>query len=233
MTNTNHSLSLATRSNAPVVSGPMWIGPAISILSLLCLLSNPPLMNAADSAPKDTPASTPELRQATLGGGCFWCVEAVFETFEGVRSVVSGYAGGSTPNPAYEQVCSGNTGHAEVVQIEFDPSKISYEQLLEVFWATHDPTTPNRQGADTGTQYRSIILTHDDEQKQIAERSKTAAAKRFSDPIVTEIVPLTTFYPAEEYHQDYFKKNPNAPYCAYVISPKLQKLQKLRNQLQP
>jgi peptide-methionine (S)-S-oxide reductase len=203
------------------------------MLALLCLLSTSPIMNAADSTPKNTPASTKELRHATVGGGCFWCVEAVFETFEGVHSVVSGFAGGKTPNPTYEQVCSGATGHAEVVQIEFDPSKITFEQLLEIFWATHDPTTPNRQGADTGTQYRSIILTHDEEQKQIAERSRTAAAKRFSDPVVTEVVPLKTFFPAEEYHQDYFKKNPNAPYCAYVIAPKLQKLQKLRHQLQP
>lgn len=161
-----------------------------------------------------------------MGGGCFWCLEAVLETFEGVKSVVSGYAGGKKANPTYEEVCSGRSGHAEVVQVEYDPKKITYEQLLEVFWLGHDPTTLNRQGPDSGTQYRSVILYHDEAQKQAAEKSKAAAQKQFSDPIVTEIVRLEKFYPAEEYHQDYYRRNPNKPYCAIYITPKLQKLQK-------
>ena len=169
-----------------------------------------------------------ETQFATVGGGCFWCLEAVFETFAGVKSVTSGYSAGKTLDPTYKQVCTGQTGHAEVVQIEFDPAQISYERLLEIFWEAHDPTTPNRQGPDSGTQYRSIILCHDENQKQTAERSKQKAVSRFADPIVTEILPLTRFYPAEDYHQNYFRRNPNAPYCAIVISPKLQKLQKLK-----
>jgi len=167
---------------------------------------------------------------ATFGGGCFWCLEAFYETFEGVKSVVSGYAGGQTANPTYKQVCGGDTGHAEVVQIEFDPTRISYEQLLEIFWEIHDPTTLNRQGNDVGTQYRSAIYYHDESQKQAVEKSSAAMRKKFDQPITTEIAPLKKFYPAEEYHQDYFRRNPNQPYCAYVISPKLQKLQKLKKE---
>lgn len=163
---------------------------------------------------------------ATLGGGCFWCLEAAYEEIPGVKDVVSGYAGGTTPNPGYEQVCSGNTGHAEVVQITFDPAVISYERLLETFWKIHDPTTLNRQGADVGTQYRSIILYHDEGQRAAAERSIAAAAQTFADPLVTELVPLKTFYRAEEYHQDYFQKNPTAAYCVFVIAPKLKKLRR-------
>ncbi len=162
--------------------------------------------------------------KATFGGGCFWCVEAVYEKFDGVLQVVSGYAGGTKPNPTYEEVCSGTTGHAEVVQITYDPEKVSYEKLLEVFWASHDPTTLNQQGADVGSQYRSVIFYTTEEQKQAAIASKQAAQANFSDPIVTEIKPLTSFYPAEDYHQDYFRNNPNAPYCVFVISPKLKKL---------
>jgi peptide-methionine (S)-S-oxide reductase len=179
-------------------------------------------MNAADSK------TTAKTELATIGGGCFWCLEAVFETLKGVNSVVSGYAGGKQPNPTYEQVCSGRTAHAEVVQISYDPAVITFDQLLEVFWATHDPTTLNKQFPDTGTQYRSIILHHDDAQKAAAEKSKQAAAKQFSDPIVTEIVKLEKFYPAEEDHQDYYRRNPNKPYCAIYITPKLQKLQKAK-----
>lgn len=167
--------------------------------------------------------STGKLELATLGGGCFWCVEAVFETIPGVHSVVSGYAGGQTTQPSYDQVCSGKTGHAEVVQIEYDSSRISYMDLLNVFWEAHDPTTLHRQGMDVGTQYRSIILYHDEQQRRIAEESKQKAASNFSKPIVTEIVPLTHFYPAEAYHQDYYRRNPDAPYCVAVISPKLAK----------
>lgn len=186
------------------------------------------LMTLAQAQNPQPKPSTGTSQLATLGGGCFWCVEAVFERFEGVLDVVSGYAGGHTSNPTYEQVCGGTTGHAEVVQIEFDPARITYEQLLEIFWEAHDPTTLNRQGADVGHHYRSIILHHNDAQREMALRSKQRAATRFKRPIVTEIVPLKAFYRAEEYHQDYFRKNPNAPYCVVVISPKLKKLEKLK-----
>jgi peptide-methionine (S)-S-oxide reductase len=172
-------------------------------------------------------SSSPAVQRLTFGGGCFWCLEAVFQRLEGVQSVVSGYAGGTVPNPTYKAVCEGTTGHAEVVQIAFDPAKLSLEKLLEVFWAAHDPTTLNRQGADIGTQYRSIILYENDAQKTAAEQSKAAAQKDFKDAIVTEIVPLTKFYQAEDYHQNYFNQNANSnPYCSVVIRPKLQKLLK-------
>lgn len=164
------------------------------------------------------------LEKATLGAGCFWCVEAVFERLDGVKSVVAGYAGGTKANPTYKEVTTGTTGNAEVAQITYDPSRISYERLLEVFWEAHDPTTLNRQGADVGTQYRSIILYHNDAQKTAAEKSKAAAQAMFRNPIVTEIQPLAAFYEAENYHQDYFQNNPNAPYCIFVIKPKLKKL---------
>ena len=163
---------------------------------------------------------------AVLGGGCFWCMEAVFEHVPGVKSVVSGYAGGHTRNPSYPEVCTDTTGHAEVVRIEFDPAVVSYGHLLDVFWNAHDPTTPDRQGADQGTQYRSVILFADEAQKAAAEKSKAAAQARYSDRIVTEIVPLKEFFPAEEYHQHYFAKNPTAGYCRLVIKPKVSKLQK-------
>ena len=165
-----------------------------------------------------------QTEKATFGAGCFWCVEAVFERLEGVQSVEAGYAGGTKPNPTYQDVLTGTTGHAEVAQLTFDPSKISYEQLLEMFWKSHDPTTLNRQGPDVGTQYRSMIFYHDEKQKEAAEKSKTQAAKKFRDPVVTEIQPLTHFYEAENYHQDYYRNNPNAPYCRIVIKPKLEKL---------
>ena len=173
-------------------------------------------------------SQTNSTQFATLGGSCFWCLEALYETFDGVKSVTSGYAGGAKDNPTYKQVCSETTGHAEVVQIEFDPAKITYDQILEIFWDIHDPTTMNRQGPDSGSQYRSVILYHDDAQKKAAEKSKNVAQAKFGGKIVTDIQPLKKFWPAEDYHQDYFRKNPNAPYCAYVISPKLQKLQKLK-----
>jgi peptide-methionine (S)-S-oxide reductase len=160
---------------------------------------------------------------ATLGGGCFWCLEAVFEQLRGVERVVSGYAGGSVVDPSYEQVCGGRTGHAEVVQVTFDPAVISYGDLLDVFLTIHDPTTPNRQGADVGPQYRSIILTESEEQRSTAERAirELTAQGLWSDPIVTEIVPLATFYPAEEGHQGYFRRNGNQRYCQIVIAPKV------------
>lgn len=164
------------------------------------------------------------LSLATLGGGCFWCVEAIFERLAGVREVISGYAGGETKNPTYQEVSAETTGHAEVCQIKFDSSEISYAELLKVFWRMHDPTTLNQQGHDVGTQYRSIILTHDEEQQGEAETSRTKAEKKRDRPIVTEIQPLELFYPAEEHHQDYFRNNPGVPYCAFVIQPKLDHL---------
>ncbi|HVV72040.1 MAG TPA: peptide-methionine (S)-S-oxide reductase MsrA [Verrucomicrobiae bacterium] len=166
------------------------------------------------------------METATLGGGCFWCTEAMFQMLPGVKSVTSGYAGGTTENPTYKEVCTGRTGHAEVIQVEFDPAVVTYDKILETFWEAHDPTTLNRQGADTGTQYRSIILYNSDAQKAAAEKSKAEAQKRFSKPIVTEIVPLTHFWKAEEYHQNYFRTNPNQPYCRVVIEPKVEKFEK-------
>lgn len=167
-----------------------------------------------------------KTEKAVVGGGCFWCLEAVYENVNGVLDVVSGYSGGRRENPSYEQVCSGATGHAEVVEITFDPAQISYEDILEIFWKIHDPTTLNRQGADVGTQYRSVIFYLNDRQKDIAQKSKKEAQKRFSSPIVTEISPLKKFWPAEEYHQDYFRKNPYHGYCQAVVSPKVEKFKK-------
>lgn len=183
-------------------------------------------LRAADTttAPNMNPTNHTEL--ATLGGGCFWCTEALFQMLPGVISVTSGYAGGHTENPTYEQVCTGKTGHAEVIQIEFDPRKVSYEKILEAFWEAHDPTTLNQQGADVGTQYRSIILYHDAAQKAAAEKSKAAAQKNFFRPIVTEIVPFTKFYKGEGYHQNYYRNNPNQGYCRAVIRPKVEKFEK-------
>lgn len=171
-------------------------------------------------------SKTPEQTIATLGGGCFWCLEAVFDQLRGVEQVVSGYAGGDVLNPTYEQVCRKQTGHAEVVQITFDPETISYRKLLEVFFTIHDPTTPDRQGADIGPQYRSIILYHSHEQREIAEKliAELEAEQAWDAPIVTEVVPLTDFYPAEAYHQEYFRRNPNQGYCRMVIAPKVAKL---------
>lgn len=162
--------------------------------------------------------------KATFGAGCFWCVEAVFESLEGVETAVSGYMGGATSNPTYEEICTGMTGHAEVIQVTYDPDVISYEALLKRFWVAHDPTTLNRQGADTGTQYRSAIFTHTEAQAEIAESSKAEAAGRFEDAIVTEISRARTFYPAENYHQDFYRNNGRHPYCQMVIKPKLKKL---------
>ena len=169
------------------------------------------------------------LEKATFGMGCFWCSEAVFERVKGVESVVSGYAGGKTSNPTYEEVCSGSTGFAESIQITYDPTVISYDELLEIFWKTHDPTTLNRQGNDIGTQYRSVIFYHNDEQKKLAEEYKEKLDKSgaWDKPIVTEIVPFTNFYKAEDYHQDYYANNPNQGYCAYVIAPKVEKFEKV------
>lgn len=161
---------------------------------------------------------------ATFGGGCFWCVEAVFRRIEGVSDVVSGYAGGGKADPTYEEVCTGTTGHAEVVQVTFEPKRVSYAELLALFFMAHDPTTPNRQGADVGSQYRSIILYGSEQQRAAAVAARKKAQKDWKDPIVTEIVPLTTFTRAEDHHQDYFEHNRTASYCRVIIAPKLQKL---------
>ncbi len=165
---------------------------------------------------------------ATFGAGCFWCTEAVFLNVKGVTKVVSGYSGGKVKNPTYREICSGLTGHAEVTQITFDPQIISFEELLEVFWNTHDPTTLNKQGADEGTQYRSVVFFHDNEQRQGAEEYKKQleASHIYKKPIVTEISPLINYYPAEDYHQNYFELNPNQSYCQYVVRPKVEKFKK-------
>jgi peptide-methionine (S)-S-oxide reductase len=194
-------------------------------LPIYLLLAAGALNSAALAQPTHS-MNTNKTETATLGGGCFWCMDAVYERLPGVISVTSGFAGGQTANPTYEQVCTEDTGHAEVTQIEFDPAKVSYEKLLDVFWQAHDPTTLNRQGADEGMQYRSIILYHSEAQKLAAERSKAEAQKNFKHPIVTQIVPFTQFYKAENYHQEYYDNNSNAPYCRIVIAPKLKKLEK-------
>ena len=173
-------------------------------------------------------SNTTQFQKATLGGGCFWCIESAFNQLKGIESAQSGYTGGTTENPTYKQVCNGDTGHAEVVQLTFDPSIISYRQILEIFFTLHDPTQVNRQGNDVGTQYRTSIFYHDDEQQQVAlelidELENDAV---FEDPIVTEVAPLDTFYSAEDYHDDYFNRNPENPYCQAVISPKLAKFRK-------
>ncbi len=175
---------------------------------------------------RTTIMSKEEPQVAILGGGCFWCVEAVFERVDGVIDVISGYAGGHTKNPTYKDVTSGNTGHAEVCEITFDTKLISYDEILDVFWQAHDPTTLNRQGNDYGTQYRSAIYYKNDSQKKSVEKSILKAKKMFDDPITTEIKKLDKFYKAEVYHQDYFENNPNVPYCTFVIAPKLNKLKK-------
>ena len=177
----------------------------------------------ADDAP------IPKLSTATFGGGCFWCTEAVYAQIKGIKSVTSGYIGGEVPNPTYKDVCTGLTGHAEAVEIEYDPAVVPFEKLLEVFFATHDPTTKNRQGADVGTQYRSGVFYHDDEQKRIAEEviNRLDAANVFPAKIVTEVTKATTFYPAEDYHQDYFATNSRQPYCQAVVAPKVDKVRKV------
>jgi len=176
------------------------------------------------------PKISENIDTATFGTGCFWCTEALFESLNGVVKVTSGYAGGEVANPTYKQVCTGETGHAECVQVQYEPNKITYDELLEVFWQVHDPTTLNRQGADVGTQYRSVIIYHNDEQKKKAEQYKSELDKSgaFKNPIVTEIAPAPTFYVAEDYHQEYYENNKNSnPYCAVVIRPKMEKFQKV------
>jgi len=199
----------------------LWPRLLAAVFVLAGSLLIAPFMNAAPDA-TNAPA---KLETATFGGGCFWCAEAIFQRIPGVKSVTSGFTGGTVPNPSYEQVCTGTTGHAEVIQLTFDPAVLSYDKLLEIFWEAHDPTTLNRQGNDTGPQYRSIILYSNDAQKKAAEASKAKAAKKFKDPIVTEIVPLKAFYSAEDYHQNFYNQNKtNNTYCQFVITPHLQQL---------
>jgi len=195
----------------------------IQLLALICFTSF--AVVAQTIKPKNM---NNEMQSATLGSGCFWCTEAFFLKLKGVESVVSGYTGGKVKNPTYREVCTGLTGHAEVVQVKFDPSVISYEEILEVFWNTHDPTTLNKQGADEGTQYRSAVFYHNDEQKKIAEEYKIQLDKSgvYKNRIVTEITPFSVFYPAENYHQNYYALNPNQGYCQYVIRPKVEKFNK-------
>lgn len=204
--------------------------PLIFILSFFVQCSD----NSATGSPEvhqTTEKSKMQMKTdtITLGAGCFWCVEAIFEQLEGVQSVESGYSGGSVKNPSYKEVCTGNTGHAEVCQITYNPDVISFEEILEVFWQTHDPTTLNRQGADVGTQYRSAIFYHTDEQRKIAQQLKDELNKQgvWPNPVVTEITPYKNFYKAEDYHQEYYQNNENAPYCRAVIQPKLEKFEKV------
>ena len=199
-----------------------------------CLLTLGALaMMSIASATPSAAGAEPGLAKATFAGGCFWCTEAVYAELKGVKSVTSGYIGGRVPNPTYKDVCTGLTGHAEAIEIEYDPRVVSFEKLLEVFFATHDPTTLNRQGADVGTQYRSGVFYHDDEQKRIAEQviAKLEAAKVFPAKIVTEVTKASTFYPAEGYHQDYFAKNPADRYCNAVAAPKVEKVRKVFKEL--
>ena len=173
--------------------------------------------------------SNPGLQLATFASGCFWCTEAIFQNVDGVEKVVSGYMGGTVKNPTYKDVCTGRTGHAEVIQLTYDPKKVSYDELLEIFWKTHDPTTLNRQGADVGTQYRSAIFYHNNEQKQLAEKykKKLTEAEVFDQPITTEITPASVFYKAEDYHQNYFNQNGDQQYCQFVVAPKVEKFKKV------
>lgn len=205
-----------------------------TLISLVTLVSCAVRENSQKYMTSSLTASSSEettLRTdtATFGTGCFWCTEAIFQQLDGVLKVTSGYSGGQVKNPTYKQVCEGNTGHAEVVQVVYDPSKISFDELLEVFWQTHDPTTLNRQGNDVGPQYRSAIFYHNEEQQQKAEKYKAELDKSgaWDKPIVTEITPFTNFYVAEDYHQDYYSNNGSQPYCYYVIRPKLEKFEKV------
>jgi peptide-methionine (S)-S-oxide reductase len=194
---------------------------SLIFMCLGCLANNE---ITSKTLPSVTEKNNEQLETAIIGGGCFWCTEAVFEKVDGVKEAISGYAGGKNPNPTYKEICTGLTGHAEVIKILFDPAKISFREILEIFGDAHDPTTLNRQGADVGTQYRSTIMYLNESQKQTAEKWKIQLNAKLQDPVVTEIVPAPKFYEAEKYHQDYYKKNPNQGYCNFVIRPKLKKL---------
>jgi peptide-methionine (S)-S-oxide reductase len=218
---------IVTLLAGPLVTGFAGCGsPAASVERETIQMEGDRLTNQESTG--DEASAKNQTAVATFGAGCFWCVEAVFQELDGVSLVRSGYAGGAVENPTYEQVCSGATGHAEVCQITFDSSRISFQELLEVFWQTHDPTTLNRQGSDFGTQYRSVVYFHDEQQREAAERikKKLDASGAWDQPIVTEISPLPTFYAAEEYHRDYFRLNPSQGYCQFVIRPKMDKFRK-------
>jgi peptide methionine sulfoxide reductase msrA/msrB len=204
-------------------------GAAFAVVDLLSLSHAEPLASTEKEKMDNRDTKSAKLSQATFGGGCFWCTEAVFRELKGVHSVVSGYSGGARKNPTYKQVSTGRTGHAEVIQIEYDPKKISFKELLEVFWKTHDPTTLNQQGNDIGTQYRSVIFYHDDKQRELAEKylAELDESGAFANPIVTEISPFEAFYPAEDYHQEYFELHGEEPYCRFVIQPKMEKLRQV------
>jgi peptide-methionine (S)-S-oxide reductase len=205
----------------------------LSMLAFILLIAGSSCGQKSKQATSTTTMANESAREglaiATFGSGCFWCTEAVFQNVEGVEKVESGYSGGKVKNPTYKEVCSGLTGHAEVIQVHYDTAKVSFEELLEIDWKTHDPTTLNRQGADEGTQYRSVVFYHNEEQKKLAEKYKAELDKSgaFDNPIVTEISPYTEFYKAEDYHQNYYNLNGNAPYCSYVIQPKLEKFRKV------
>ncbi len=203
-----------------------WLWFVIGILAVFALLNLWPRASIQTQA-KETRKVVPSkegLEVATIGGGCFWCLEAVFLELEGVEQVVSGYSGGKVDNPTYKQVCNGDTGHAEVVQIHYDPSKFTFDDLMDVFFHLHDPTTLNRQGNDVGTQYRSVVYYHNEDQKKRAEAAKVKAQAEYKDPIVTEMAALSKFYPAEDYHQSYYANNPGQPYCSFVVGPKVAKV---------
>jgi len=219
--NSKH-MGLAVAGLIVIASGLVWAGGRFAMLGAPTGDAVPRIAGA----PSEPPPAGAE--QATFGGGCFWSMQAMFQRLKGVHSVVSGYSGGSVAHPSYEQVCGGATGHAEVVQITFDPAVISFQELLDVFWQAHNPTTRDRQGADVGPQYRSVIFYHTPKQKELAElnKRKLDAAKVLHAPIVTDIVPFSRFYRAEEYHQDYYVNNPRQPYCVSVIRPKLAKFER-------
>lgn len=200
---------------------------AITFLS--CAQQEKPKKNMSNDLTTSLTNSTQKTDTATFGTGCFWCTEAIFQQLDGVLKVTSGYSGGAKPNPTYKEVCTGTTGHAEVIQVVYDPAKITFDELLEVFWQTHDPTTLNRQGNDVGTQYRSVVFYHNQEQKEKSEKYKVQLDKSgaFDNPIVTEIAPFDKFYAAENYHQDYYNNNGSQPYCTFVIRPKVEKFQKV------
>jgi peptide-methionine (S)-S-oxide reductase len=209
-----------------------WVVPALilAVAIIVWQVSRPAESAMPEQFPAPEPAATSDdSTVATFGNGCFWCTEAIFQQLKGVKTVTPGYTGGTAKNPSYEQVCTGLTGHAEGIQVTFDPKVITYAELLEVFWRSHDPTTLNRQGNDTGTQYRSAIFTHTPRQKELAEayKAKIEAAHVFPAPVVTEIVPYTEFFPAEEHHRNFYSTNPRQGYCRAVIQPKLDKLQKV------
>ena len=211
----------------------LWIVGLLAVASCAEQKTEPvpmsPKTPATPSAPAPAPQPTPAIEVATFGAGCFWCVEAVYQELTGVLAVESGYAGGKTVNPSYEDICTGRTGHAEVCRITFDPSKVSFAKMLEVFWQTHDPTTLNRQGNDIGTQYRSVVFTHSETQKALAEKymKELDASGAFARPIVTEISPAPVYYKAEDYHQNYFRRNPDKGYCRAIIAPKMEKFRKV------